>query len=71
MFSQSGVAQETIVIDIPNLSAGAKPLEMVRIPAGTFLMGSPENEIGRNNNEGPQHKVTISNDFYMGKYEVT
>ena len=34
--------------------------EMVKIPAGTFLMGSPENEEGRHKNEGPQHEVTIS-----------
>ena len=33
--------------------------EMVAIPAGTFLMGSPEKEEGRYGNEGPQHKVTI------------
>ena len=44
--------------------------EMVRIPAGTFMMGSPESEKNRNPNEGPQHEVTIAA-FKMGKYEVT
>ncbi|MDR2516737.1 MAG: SUMF1/EgtB/PvdO family nonheme iron enzyme [Spirochaetaceae bacterium] len=43
---------------------------MVRIPGGTFTMGSPANEPQRNNHEGPQHQVTVST-FYMGKYEVT
>ena len=45
--------------------------EMVMLPAGTFLMGSPENEEGRFDNEGPQHEVTISQPFAIGKYEVT
>ncbi|MCL1993915.1 MAG: SUMF1/EgtB/PvdO family nonheme iron enzyme [Spirochaetes bacterium] len=44
----------------------------VRIPAGTFTMGSPENEIGRSPwGEGPQRQVTISQDFWMGVYPVT
>ena len=45
-------------------------LEMVLIPAGTFLMGSPENEEGRSDDESPQHRVTVA-PFYMGKYSVT
>ena len=52
------------------LGDGVK-LELALIPAGKFLMGSPENEKGRSRNEGPQHEVTISQPFYMGKYEVT
>ena len=43
---------------------------MVRIQGGTFMMGSPANESGRRNDEGPQRQVTVSS-FYMGKYEVT
>ncbi len=35
------------------------------------MMGSPGNEKDRSLNEGPQHEVTISKPFYMGKYEVT
>jgi|GEM_PF-2055548 len=46
-------------------------MELVLIPAGEFDMGSPSNEVGRNNNEGPVHRVKISKAFYMGKYEVT
>jgi formylglycine-generating enzyme required for sulfatase activity len=45
-------------------------LEMVAIPGGQFLMGSPENELERSENENPQHIVTIQ-PFYMGKYAVT
>jgi formylglycine-generating enzyme required for sulfatase activity len=44
--------------------------EMVVVPAGSFMMGSPESEIGRGSNEGPQHKVTMPS-FAIGKYEVT
>jgi formylglycine-generating enzyme required for sulfatase activity len=50
---------------------GGVPLVMVRIPAGTFLMGSPEGERGRQANEGPQREVTLTSDYYIGKYEVT
>ena len=44
--------------------------EMVPIKGGTFLMGSPEGEKGRNKDEGPQRKVKVS-PFWMGKHEVT
>ena len=43
---------------------------MIGAPAGTFLMGSPENESGRTSAEGPQHRVTVKA-FSIGKYEVT
>ncbi|OUL34962.1 sulfatase-modifying factor protein [Nostoc sp. T09] len=42
-------------------------LEMVYIPGGTFMMGSPDNSLNR---ERPQHQVTVQ-PFYMGKYQVT
>ncbi|MFM6881969.1 MAG: formylglycine-generating enzyme family protein [Dolichospermum sp.] len=45
-------------------------LEMIAIPGGTFLMGSPKNEEGSINSEKPQHEVTIK-PFLMGKYSVT
>jgi formylglycine-generating enzyme required for sulfatase activity len=45
-------------------------LEMVSIPAGEFLMGSPPEEPERFDNEGPQHLVTIPS-FCIGKYPVT
>ena len=45
-------------------------LEMVEIPGGTFIMGSPENEAGRNSNESPEHQVSVPS-FFMGKYQLT
>ena len=44
-------------------------LDMVQIPGGTFMMGSPESEEGRDDDEA-QQQVTVD-DFYIGKYEVT
>ena len=45
--------------------------EMVVIPAGEFLMGSPPNEAERGNDEGPQRKVIIARPFAAGEFEVT
>ena len=47
------------------------PTNMVFIPANTFLMGSPTNELHREPNEGPQTTVTLTRGFWIGKYEVT
>ena len=44
---------------------------MVVVPAGSFRMGSPPGEEGRNGTEGPVHDVEISRPFAVGKYEVT
>ncbi len=45
--------------------------EMVPVPAGTFTMGSPKDEDGRYDDEGPQHKVTIEKPFAVGRTHVT
>ena len=45
--------------------------EMVPLPAGEFLMGSPKSEEGRVENEDPQHKVTIPAPFAVGRTHVT
>jgi formylglycine-generating enzyme required for sulfatase activity len=45
--------------------------EMVVIPAGAFMMGSPETETGRGHEEGPQHRVTIANPLAVGKFSIT
>ena len=45
-------------------------LEMVKIPAGNFLMGSADDAVGADANEKPQHQVNIR-EFYLGKYPVT
>jgi formylglycine-generating enzyme required for sulfatase activity len=50
---------------------GGATLEMVWIEPGTYMMGSPEDEGGREVNEGPQHEVTITRGFWLGKYELT
>jgi formylglycine-generating enzyme required for sulfatase activity len=44
---------------------------MVVVPAGEFMMGSPEHEAERGNDEGPRRKVTIAKHFAVGKFEVT
>jgi len=41
------------------------------IPAGTFTMGSPDDESGRRDNESPQRQVTIGEGFWMGVFPVT
>lgn len=55
---------EVFTRSIPNT------LHTVEIKAGTFLMGSPEDEPGRKDNE-QQHKVTLTKDFRMSKYNIT
>jgi formylglycine-generating enzyme required for sulfatase activity/uncharacterized caspase-like protein len=45
--------------------------EMIVIPAGSFMMGSPPNEPQRNKNEDPQHKVTFAKAFAVGRFAVT
>ncbi len=44
---------------------------MVALPLGSFVMGSPETEEGRDSDEGPQRTVSISNPMAVGRYEVT
>jgi formylglycine-generating enzyme required for sulfatase activity len=45
-------------------------LEMIEIPAGTFMMGSPDHERGHEPSEKPLHEVTLQS-FCMGRYPVT
>ena len=53
-----------------DLGKGVK-LEMVLIPAGEFLMGSPDSDKDAFPFEKPQHRVRITKPFYLGKYQVT
>jgi len=48
----------------------ATGIELVFIPAGSFMMGSPTSEEERDDDE-TQHRVTLTRPFYLGKYEVT
>ena len=78
-------AVERPVLEVPDSTASSeaemKPyseviqhtsssIEMLPVPAGTFVMGSPDSEPDRNDDEGPQHKVEIE-PFWMAKYEIT
>jgi formylglycine-generating enzyme required for sulfatase activity len=45
--------------------------EMVVVPAGEFMMGSPPTEKGRYSNEGLQHKVAIAKPFAVSRFDVT
>jgi formylglycine-generating enzyme required for sulfatase activity len=51
---------------------GAEVEQRMRwIPPGTFVMGSPEGELGRYDNEGPQHEVTLTHGYWLGETPVT
>ena len=77
--SESAVPSGVIVIDTfkpsdtfrDTLSGGDQGPEMVVVPAGSFVMGSPSSEAGRDDDEGPQRTVRIGYQFAVGKYEVT
>lgn len=61
-----GPSAKRVTLDL----GGAAQLELVRIAAGSFLMGAPEREGGLEN-ERPQHKVNISRPFYMAAVKTT
>ncbi|MEW6237555.1 MAG: formylglycine-generating enzyme family protein [Candidatus Omnitrophota bacterium] len=61
---------DEIVIDLPDMADSYKPLEMILIKSGAFMMGSPEDERGRSADETP-HQTAVSQCFYMAKYELT
>ena len=80
---QSTVAQPTIaqqpivqptVTNSDNISIPIKDgisIEMVRVEAGTFTMGATPEMENPLYEEKPAHQVTLTNDYYIGKYEVT
>jgi formylglycine-generating enzyme required for sulfatase activity len=63
--SLSSMAPGTVIRDCADCP------EMVVIPAGSFMMGSPASEAGRFDREGPQHLVQMRRQIAVGKYEVT
>jgi len=73
----NGGKETVVTFEIPSRSdttvslPGGATMAMVHIPAGMFMMGSPDTEVGRGSDEGPQHEVTISKGVYLGKHEVT
>ncbi|MEM8006938.1 SUMF1/EgtB/PvdO family nonheme iron enzyme, partial [Morganella morganii subsp. sibonii] len=44
---------------------------MVVLPAGSFTMGTPDDEVGRQPDEGPLHDVTFAKPFAISRYQVT
>jgi formylglycine-generating enzyme required for sulfatase activity len=53
-----------------SLAAGGRGPEMIVLPGGKFAMGSPKDEAGREENEGPLHDISVRS-FALGKYPVT
>ncbi|MCP5524554.1 MAG: formylglycine-generating enzyme family protein [Verrucomicrobiales bacterium] len=65
-------ADEQRFFRVVELPGGLQPLgNMVWIPPGTFVMGSPGGESGRYDDEGPQMEVTLTQGFWLGRCEVT
>ncbi len=64
------VAALQVLAGIINTIPNSLGMTFVRIPAGTFIMGSPTTELGRDSDE-IQHQVTLTSDFYMQTTEVT
>ena len=64
-------AGETTARQAGDVTVSPAGIATAWIPAGTFTMGSPDDEIGRWVGEGPQRQVTISEGFWMGVYPVT
>lgn len=68
---------------LPNLAEAATPQSgkvfkdckdcpgMVVLPAGTFTMGTPDDEVGREPDEGPMHAVTFAKPFAMSRFQIT
>ena len=76
--SQSTVTQEplaqTPVTNVDNISIPVMDgisIDMVRVEAGTFTMGATPEMKEPFDWEKPTHQVTLTNDYYIGKYEVT
>ena len=76
--SQPVVAQQPVaqtpVSNVDNMSIPVKDgisIDMVRVEAGTFTMGATPETEDPFDNEKPAHQVTLTNDYYIGKYEVT
>ena len=76
--SQPTVAQQPVVqptvSNSDNITIPVKDgisIDMVHVEAGTFTMGATPEMENPFDNEKPAHQVTLTNDYYIGKYEVT
>ena len=71
--AQQPVVQATVT-NSDNISIPVKDgisIDMVRVEAGTFTMGATPEMKSPYDDEKPTHQVTLTNDYYIGKYEVT
>ena len=68
--SKFGAAQPVLEMVTDTIPGTEVHFSMVRVPGGTFMIGTPEGEEGRDDDEGPQREVAISS-FYIGVHEVT
>ena len=62
------ICTKPTLLEVTTSSIG---MELVLIPAGEFMMGSPDSDDGAFAWEQPQHRVRITKPFYLGKYPVT
>ncbi|MEM1137403.1 MAG: formylglycine-generating enzyme family protein [Bacteroidota bacterium] len=71
-FSQSSIVtnEENFQAYTDTIPGTSVTFKLAPIPGGTFMMGSPETEAKRNDDEGPQKKLSVGS-FYMGVHEVT
>ena len=65
--SESSSTGNTITIPVKD----GISIDMVRVEAGTFTMGATAEMKDPYGDEKPTHQVTLTNDYYIGKYEVT
>jgi formylglycine-generating enzyme required for sulfatase activity len=63
----AAITIQTLTVSLP----GGASMEFAQLPAGKFLMGSLHADELARGEEEPQHEVTLSKGFYLGKYEVT
>ena len=63
----ASLSSTTLVIPVKN----GVNIEMVKVEAGTFMMGATSKVGEDGNKEKPVHKVTLTRNYYIGKYEVT
>jgi len=58
-------------LGVPVAFANSIGMKFVLAPAGSFMMGSADDEVGRYPVEGPQHKVTFAKPFYISIHQTT
>lgn len=63
----ASISSNTLVIPVKN----GVNIEMVRVEGGTFAMGATPEMLEPYDNERPAHQVTLTKNYYIGKYEVT